>query len=113
MYALIIIATINLSVCTLVSPLCLSLSLSLPCLCLSALSLSLSVCSLSLSLSLALFHSFSCLILLYIIGDSSTVNAINEAMQEYENLTCIRFVQRTNQADYINFVKGIGYEKYS
>lgn len=43
-----------------------------------------------------------------IIIDSAAVNAIRSAIKDYETNTCIRFVQRTSQSDYIQFLKDRG-----
>lgn len=42
-------------------------------------------------------------------NDQRTLNAIAQAMNEYRQRTCIRFVERTTQSDYVRFYKGTGY----
>ena len=36
------------------------------------------------------------------------MNAIRAAMSEFEEKTCIQFVKRTSQSDYIRFIKDNG-----
>ena len=42
------------------------------------------------------------------IGHPATVKAINEAIEEYHNKTCITLVPRTNETNYVRFIKAIG-----
>ncbi|GIY36210.1 hypothetical protein CEXT_486541 [Caerostris extrusa] len=37
---------------------------------------------------------------------------IEEGMQQYERTTCIRFVPKTNQTDFVRIIKGIGCSSY-
>lgn len=41
-------------------------------------------------------------------GDSA-IDAIEAAMNAYEEQTCISFQERTNQEDYVRFFSGNGY----
>ncbi len=41
-------------------------------------------------------------------ADSRARTAITNAMNEYKRRTCIQFVERTTQKDYINFIQGSG-----
>ncbi len=38
------------------------------------------------------------------------INGIRDAMNDYTRMTCISFVQRTNQRDYVRFFPGNGYD---
>ena len=40
---------------------------------------------------------------------AQAINAINAAINTYAQQTCIQFVQRTNQPDYVRFFPGGGY----
>ena len=46
--------------------------------------------------------------LLNIAAASSHVAAIRDAMDVYTRETCVRFVRRTNQRDYVMFYRGDG-----
>ncbi|XP_019855886.1 PREDICTED: zinc metalloproteinase nas-12-like [Amphimedon queenslandica] len=53
----------------------------------------------------------------YILDSSAsdhpaTVKAINEAIEEFHNKTCITLVPRTNEANYVRFIKGRGCWSY-
>ena len=41
-------------------------------------------------------------------SNSKAMKSINEAFEQYRKYTCIRFVQRTNQPQYVEFHKGGG-----
>ena len=41
-------------------------------------------------------------------SNSKAMKSINEAFEQYRKYTCIRFVQRTNQPQYVQFHKGGG-----
>ncbi len=45
---------------------------------------------------------------MFMHAGSSAVNAIRMAMEAYETETCISFVERTNEADYVSFFAGQG-----
>ena len=39
---------------------------------------------------------------------NSAIGAIQEAMNRYTQKTCIQFIERTNEEDYIRFYRGNG-----
>eukprot|EP00795_Rhopilema_esculentum_P010342 gene10342-19039_t len=43
-----------------------------------------------------------------IASSSRAVSAINAAIADYQNLTCLRFVKRTNELGYLHFYQGSG-----
>ena len=44
----------------------------------------------------------------FIASSSTAMSAINAAIADYQRLTCLRFVRRTNEQGYLHFYKGGG-----
>ena len=53
---------------------------------------------------LFLFHCF--FLLLY--TEQQGIQAINDAISDYHNYTCVKFVARTTEKNYVRFIQGTG-----
>ena len=68
------------------------------------------LCQILTCLRVSFYSIFSKFLSFQLISGSNTkaMKSINEAFEQYRKYTCIRFVQRTNQPQYVEFHKGGG-----